>query len=79
MKPWNSICVKVFTKPIDMKSNVQTLRTNKVKKAKMKLSKHRELGIDSTIDIHEVATLMDTLKNRSTVENDALLFSINMN
>ncbi|MEJ6589745.1 MAG: hypothetical protein QNL43_08070 [Crocinitomicaceae bacterium] len=62
-----------------MKSNVQTLRTNKVKKAKMKLSKHRELGIDSTIDIHEVATLMDTLKNRSTVENDALLFSINMN
>lgn len=62
-----------------MKSNVQTLRTNRVKKAKMKLSKHRELGIDSTIDIHEVATLMDTLKNRSTVENDALLFSINMN
>ena len=62
-----------------MKTNIQTLRTNKVKKAKMKLSKHRELGIESKIDIHEVATLMDTLKDRSSVENEALLFSINMN
>ena len=62
-----------------MKSNVQTLRTNRVKKAKMKLSKHRELGVESTIDIHEVATLMDTLKDRSVVENESLLFSLNMN
>lgn len=45
----------------------------------MKLSKHRELGAESTIDIHEVATLMDTLKDRSALENESLLFSLNMN
>jgi hypothetical protein len=62
-----------------MKRNIQTLRTNKVKNARLKLSKHRELGTDSTIDIHEVASLMDLVKNRTNVENDSLMFSINMN
>lgn len=62
-----------------MKRNIQTLRTNKVKKAQLKLSKHRELGTDSPIDIHEVATLMDLVKNRTNIENDSLMFSINMN
>ncbi|MAA57157.1 MAG: hypothetical protein CL855_01580 [Cryomorphaceae bacterium] len=62
-----------------MKRNVQTLRTNKVKKAQLKLSKHKELGIKSTIDIHEVASLMDTLSGRTNIENETMLFSINMN
>jgi hypothetical protein len=62
-----------------MKRNIQTLRTNKVKNARLKLSKHRELGTDSPIDIHEVASLMDLVKNRTNVENDSLMFSINMN
>ena len=79
MQPWNSICVRVIRKRIDMKRNVQTLRTNRVKKAQLKLSKHKELGVHSTIYIHEVASLMDTLKGRTSVKNDTLLFSINMN
>lgn len=62
-----------------MKRNVQTLRTNKVKKAQLKLSKHKELGVKSKIDIHEVASLMDTLKGRTDIENETMLFSINMN
>ena len=62
-----------------MKRNVQTLRTNKVKKAQLKLSKHKELGVKSKIDIHEVASLMDTLKGRTNIENETMLFSINMN
>ncbi|MFL2664083.1 MAG: hypothetical protein ACJ0F1_04110 [Crocinitomicaceae bacterium] len=62
-----------------MKRNVQTLRTNKVKKAQLKLSKHKELGVKSKIDIHEVASLMDTLRGRTNIENETMLFSINMN
>ncbi|RCL76332.1 MAG: hypothetical protein DBW72_02010 [Flavobacteriales bacterium] len=62
-----------------MKRNIQTLRTNKVRKAQLKLSKHREMGTESPIDIHEVASLMDLVKNRTSVENDTLMFSINMN
>jgi hypothetical protein len=57
-----------------MKRNVQTLRTNRVKKAQLKLSKHKELGVKSTIDIHEVASLMDTLRGRSNIENEAISF-----
>ncbi|MEE3144590.1 MAG: hypothetical protein VX280_00305 [Bacteroidota bacterium] len=62
-----------------MKRNIQTLRTNKVRKAQLKLSKHREMGTESPIDIHEVASLMDLVKNRTNIENDTLMFSINMN
>tara|TARA_B110000285_G_C14697812_1_gene412055 strand:- start:135 stop:323 length:189 start_codon:yes stop_codon:yes gene_type:complete len=62
-----------------MKSNIQTLRTNKVRKAHLKLSKHRELGMDSPIDIHEVASLMDLVNKRTNVENDSLLFALNLN
>lgn len=79
LKPWNDSCVIHSIKTFVMKRNIQTLRTNKVKKAQLKLSKHRELGTDSPIDIHEVATLMDLVKNRTNVENDSLMFSINMN
>ena len=66
-------------KPKDMKRHVQTLRTNKVKKAQLKLSKHKELGVRSKIDIHQVASLMDTISGRADVKNEAILFSIHMN
>ena len=62
-----------------MKRNVQTLRTNRVKKAQLKLSRHKHLGIKSKIDIHEVASLMDTLTNRTRIENETIFFSIHMN
>jgi len=62
-----------------MTRNVQTLRTNRVKKAKLKLSRHKQLGIKSKIDIYEVASLMDTLNNRTRIENETMLFSVHMN
>ena len=62
-----------------MTRNVQTLRTNRVKKAKLKLSRHKQLGIKSKIDIYEVASLMDTVSGRTKVENETMLFSIHMN
>ena len=79
MKPWNDSCVKAIRKTFAMKRNIQTLRTNKVRKAQLKLSKHREMGTESPIDIHQVASLMDLVKNRTNIENDTLMFSINMN
>ena len=79
MKPWNDSCVIATRKTFVMKRNIQTLRTNKVRKAQLKLSKHREMGTESPIDIHEVASLMDLVKNRTNIENDTLMFSINMN
>ena len=79
MKPWNDSCVIAIRKIFVMKRNIQTLRTNKVRKAQLKLSKHREMGTESPIDIHEVASLMDLVKNRTNIENDTLMFSINMN
>ena len=71
-------CVIAIRKTFVMK-NIQTLRTNKVRKAQLKLSKYREMGTESPIDIHEVASLMDLVKNRTNIENDTLMFSINMN
>ena len=62
-----------------MTRNVQTLRTNRVKKAKLKLSRHKQLGVKSKIDIYEVASLMDTLNNRTRIENETMLFSVHMN
>lgn len=66
-------------KPTDMKRYVQTLRTNRLKKAQLKLSKHKELGVRSKIDIHEVASLMDTVSSRANIKNEPILFSLHMN
>ena len=62
-----------------MKKNIQKLHTNKVKRAQLTLSKHRLLGPRSTINIQEVALLMDVVQNRSQLVNDSMLFSVHMN
>ena len=62
-----------------MKKNIQRLRTNKVRIAQLKLSKHKSMGTLSNINIHEVASLMDVVQNRSRVKNESMLFSVHMN
>ena len=62
-----------------MKKNIQRLHTNKVRKAQLKLSKHKSMGTRSNFSIHEVASLMDVVQNRSQIQNEAKLFSIHMN
>ena len=62
-----------------MKKNIQRLRTNKVRKAQLKLSKHKSMGTLSNISIHEVASLMDVVQNRTQLTNDPMLFSVHMN
>ena len=62
-----------------MKKNIQRLRTNKVRIAHLKLSKHKSMGTLSNMNIHEVASLMDLVQNRSLVKNESMLFSVHMN
>tara|TARA_Y100000589_G_C26613385_1_gene411186 strand:- start:245 stop:433 length:189 start_codon:yes stop_codon:yes gene_type:complete len=62
-----------------MKKNIQKLRTNKVRKAQLKLSKHKSMGTRSNFSIYEVASLMDVVQNRSQMKNESMLFSIHMN
>ena len=62
-----------------MKKNIETLRTNKVRKAQLNLSKHKSMGTQSNFSIHEVASLMDVVNNRSQIKNESMLFSIHMN
>ncbi len=62
-----------------MKRNVQTFRPNNVRKAQLKLSRHKAMGIKSKIDIHEVASLMDTVSGRTKEKKAMMLFSIHMN
>ena len=53
---------------------------NRIKTAKFKLNQHRNLGEKSTLSIHQVAKLMDTVKrgeeiNEST--HQSIFFSWN--
>lgn len=64
-----------------MTTYIQTLQNKAVRQAENKLSKHRELGTKSNLDVFQVAELMDTLKfSISEDENKAsVFFSVNMN
>ena len=45
-----------------MTAYIQTLRNKSIQSAQSKLSKHRELGTKTNLNVFEVAELMDTLK-----------------
>ena len=64
-----------------MTAYIQTLRNKSIQSAQNKLSKHRELGTKTTLNVFEVAELMDTLKF-SNLEEDSkssVFFSIILN
>lgn len=53
---------------------------NRIKQAKYKLSQHRTQGINSSLTIHEVAKLMDTVKRGEEISNSksqSIFFSLN--
>lgn len=53
---------------------------NKVKTAQFKLNQHRNLGSKSTMSIHEVARLMDTIRRGDRVDqthSGGIFFSMN--
>jgi hypothetical protein len=45
-----------------MTTSLQSLRTKSISHANLKLSKHRELGTDSPMNVFEVAELLDSIK-----------------
>ncbi|MCX6191905.1 MAG: hypothetical protein NT109_06455 [Flavobacteriia bacterium] len=59
----------------------ESLRKKSLHQAKLKLSKHRELGEKSTLDIFQVADLLDKIShNGKELEHDnSIFFSVGMN
>lgn len=56
------------------------IMANKVKAAQFKLNQHRNMGVKSTMSIHEVARLMDMVKRgekSEQVERGGIFFSLN--
>ncbi|MBU3659572.1 MAG: hypothetical protein FGM14_06870 [Flavobacteriales bacterium] len=64
-----------------MTAYIQTLRNKSIQSAQSKLSKHRELGTKTNLNVFEVAELMDTLKFSNFQEDTkaSVFFSLNLN
>ena len=64
-----------------MTAYIQTLRNKSVQSAQSKLSKHKELGTKTNLNVFEVAELMDTLKFSDFQEETKsnVFFSMNLN
>jgi hypothetical protein len=58
-----------------------SLRTNSIKNITLKLSRHREMGNKSELNIFQVAVLMDRLKYANELEtsSDSLFFNPSWN
>ncbi len=64
-----------------MTINTESLRTKSLHQAKLKLSKHRELGEQSNLNVFQVADLMDKIihAGKETEQDNSIFFSIGMN
>jgi hypothetical protein len=64
-----------------MNNLTESLRTKSLHQAKIKLSKHRELGSKSHLNIFQVAQLMDKIINdgKEADQNNSIFFSVGMN
>lgn len=64
-----------------MTINTESLRTKSLHQAKLKLSKHRELGEESHLNVFQVADLMDKIihAGKETEQDNSIFFSIGMN
>jgi len=64
-----------------MTIHTESLRTKSLHQAKLKLSKHRELGEHSHLDVFQVADLMDKIihAGKETEQDNSIFFSIGMN
>ncbi len=64
-----------------MTINTESLRTKSLHQAKLKLSKHRELGEQSHLNVFQVADLMDKIIHAGKVQehDNSIFFSIGMN
>ncbi len=64
-----------------MTINTESLRTKSLHQAKLKLSKHRELGEQSHLNVFQVADLMDKIihAGKEMEQDNSIFFSIGMN
>lgn len=63
LKPWHhsSVSKPKQTKTV-MTTSIQSLRSKSIRQAKLKLDQHRQLGIQSSLNIFEVADLLDSIR-----------------
>ena len=59
----------------------ESLRKKSLHQAKLKLSKHRELGEESHLNVFQVADLMDKIihAGKDQEQDNSIFFSIGMN
>ncbi|MDP4638224.1 MAG: hypothetical protein NWR96_08590 [Crocinitomicaceae bacterium] len=63
-----------------MTTSLQSLRTKSISQAKLKLSQHRELGTKSSMNVFEVAELLDSiLFAEHKIQNDQKSFDLILN
>ena len=64
-----------------MTIHTESLRTKSLHQAKLKLSKHRELGEQSHLNVFQVADLMDKIihAGKEPEQDNSIFFSIGMN
>ncbi len=64
-----------------MTIHTESLRTKSLHQAKLKLSKHRELGEESHLNVFQVADLMDKIihAGKEQEHDNSIFFSIGMN
>jgi hypothetical protein len=64
-----------------MTIHTESLRTKSLHQAKLKLSKHRELGEQSNLNVFQVADLMDKIihAGKDQEQDNSIFFSIGMN
>ena len=64
-----------------MTTYIQTLRHKSIQQAQNKLSKHRELGTRSDMDVFQVAQLMDTIKNAQNADAwpPSIFYNVHLN
>jgi hypothetical protein len=64
-----------------MTIHTESLRTKSLHQAKLKLSKHRELGEQSHLNVFQVADLMDKIihAGKEMEQDNSIFFSIGMN
>lgn len=61
----------MYSKFNDMQNMTINMNSNLIENAKIKLTKHKEMGQNSNLSVFQVARLMDRVKNYTTSEGHA--------
>jgi hypothetical protein len=72
----------MYSKFIVMNVTTENMINNSIKIAEYKLNQHKVQGVKSTLDVFQVAQLMDTIKYGESVklpQNSSIFYNISAN